>query len=70
MVDILQMTTWNAFYLIKKNVFWLKFHWSLIPEVQLTNKATLVQVMAWRKTGDKPLPEQIMTQFTNANMRR
>ena len=30
------------------------------------NKPALVQVMAWRRTGDKPLPEPMLTQFTNA----
>ena len=30
------------------------------------NKPTLVQVMAWRPTGDTPLPESIMNQFTDA----
>ena len=45
-----------------------KFHWNVILEVQLTNKPTLVHIMAWRPTGDKPLPEPIMTQFTDANM--
>ena len=30
------------------------------------NKPVLVQVMAWRRTGDKPLPEPMMTQFTDA----
>ena len=29
------------------------------------NKPALVQVMAWRRTGDKPLPELILTQFTD-----
>ena len=26
------------------------------------NKSALVQVMAWRRTGDKPLPEPMLTQ--------
>ena len=30
------------------------------------NKAVLVKVMAWRLTGGKPLPEAMMTQFTDA----
>ena len=34
----------------------------------IDNKSALVQVMAWRQTGDKPLPEPMMTQFTNAYM--
>ena len=28
------------------------------------NKPALVQVMAWRRTGDKPLSELMQTQFT------
>ena len=30
------------------------------------NKPELIQVMAWRRTGDKPLPELMLTQFTDA----
>ena len=30
---------------------------------------SLVQVMAWRRAGDKPLPEPVMIQFTDAYMR-
>ena len=33
------------------------------------NKPALVQVMTWHWTGDKPLPEPMMTQFTDAYMR-
>ena len=33
------------------------------------NKTALVQVMAWRRTGDKPLPEPMPAQFTDAYMR-
>ena len=33
------------------------------------NKPALVQVMAWRWTGDKPLPEAILTQFIDAYLR-
>ena len=32
-------------------------------------KPVLVQVIAWRRTGDKPLLEPLMTQFTDAYMR-
>ena len=35
----------------------------------IDNKAALVQVIAWRRTGDKPLPEPMMTQFPDAYMR-
>ena len=37
-----------------------------VPECPIDNKPVLVQVMARRWTGDKPLPEPVLTQFTNA----
>ena len=39
-----------------------------VPKHPIANKPALVQVMAWRRTGYKPLHEPIMTQFTNAYM--
>ena len=36
---------------------------------QINNKPALVQVMAWRRTGDKPLPEPMMTQLIDAYIR-
>ena len=39
-----------------------------VPKCPVDNKSALVQVMAWRKTGDMPLPEPMLTQFTNAYM--
>ena len=41
----------------------------LIPRSPIDNKPALVQVMACRRTGDKPLPEPMFTHFTDANMR-
>ena len=35
----------------------------------IDNEPVLVPVMAWRRTGDKPLHEPTMTQFTDAYMR-
>ena len=34
----------------------------------IDNKSALVQVMAWCQTGNKPLPEAMMTQFTDEYM--
>ena len=34
----------------------------------IDNKSALLKVMAWRRTGDKPLPEPMLTQFTDAYM--
>ena len=41
----------------------------ICPRTPTDNKAALVQVMAWRRTGDKPLPEPMLTQFTDTYMR-
>ena len=39
-----------------------------VPKGQIDNRPALVQVMAWRRTGDKPLPGSMVTQFINAYM--
>ena len=39
-----------------------------IPSSPIDCKPALVQVMAWRLTGDKPLLELMVTKFTNAYM--
>ena len=43
---------------------WLKF----VPKTPINNTPALVQVMAWRRTDDKPLPEPMMNQFTDTYM--
>ena len=43
---------------------------TFIPRVPIDNKPSLVQVMAWRRTGDKPLPEPLLTQFPDTYMRQ
>ena len=50
---------------------WIPIQISLkfVPRNPIDNKAALVQVMAWRRTGDKPLPEPMMAHFTDAYMR-
>ena len=40
-----------------------------VSKGSIDNKPALVQVMAWRRTGDKPLTEAMLTQFANAYMR-
>ena len=47
----------------------IKISLKFVPKGPIDNKAALVQVMAWRSTGDKPLPESMLTQFTDAYMR-
>ena len=40
-----------------------------VPRSPIDNKPALVQVMAWRRIGDKPLPEPMMNQFSEAYIR-
>ena len=37
-----------------------------VPKGPTDNKPSYVQVMAWYWTGDQPLPELMITQFTDA----
>ena len=40
-----------------------------VPKGLIYNKSALDQVMVWRRTGDEPLPEPMLIQFTDAYMR-
>ena len=39
-----------------------------IPRYLIDNKPAFVQVMTWRLTGDKPLPEPMLIQLTDSYM--
>ena len=43
---------------------------TFVPVGPIDNKLALVQVMAWSRTGDKPLHEPMLTQFIDAYFRR
>ena len=40
-----------------------------VPSSPIDNKPALVQVMAWHRTGDKPLSEPMLIPFIDAYMR-
>ena len=56
--------------LLDENV-WISIEISLnfVPEGPINNIPALVQIMARRRPGDKPLSEAMLTQFTDAYMR-
>ena len=37
-----------------------------VPKGPIDSKSALVHVMTWRRTGNKPLPEPMLAQFTDA----
>ena len=39
---------------------------NFVPRSPIDNKSALVQVMAWRRIGDKALPELLLTQVNDA----
>ena len=55
---------------LNENV-WIPIEISLkfVPKGPINNIPALIQKMAWRQTGDKPLSEPMMTQFNDAYMR-
>ena len=40
-----------------------------VPKGPIDGKSGLVQVMDWRRTGEKPSPESMLTQFPDAYIR-
>ena len=50
-------------------VFWYEFPMKFVPKRPIDYKSALVQVMAWRQVGDKPLPEPMLTKFNDAYKR-
>ena len=59
MITIMQTVYLNAFSW--KKSFWILIQISLLVSIGSVDKS-LVQLMAWYWTGDKPLPETILTQ--------
>ena len=55
---------------LNENV-WIPIEISLkfIPKSLINNIPALVQIMVWRRTGDRPLYEPMMTRFNDAYMR-
>ena len=45
---------------MKMYEFRFKYHWSLFLRGSINNIISLVQIMAWRRQGDKPLSEPMV----------
>ena len=66
MADMLQMT----FSLTKVFLFCFKVQWMLFTMVQIDTKPVFASAMSWHYIGNKPLPELMLTSFTDAYMSR
>ena len=69
MADISADNIFKWIFLNEKDKIPIQISPKLVPRGPIDNKPALVQVMVWRRTGDKPLPEPMMAQFTDAYMR-
>ena len=61
--DIFKCILWN-----ENDRILLHVSLRLVCKSPVDNKPALVQVMAWRQIGDKPLPDPMLTQFTDVYM--
>ena len=58
----------KCIFINEKFCILIQISMKFVPKGPIDNKATFVQVMAWHRTGDKPLSEPMLTQFTHAYM--
>ena len=69
MVTILADDNFKCIFLNENDKIPIRISLKCVTRSQIDNALVLVQVMAWRRTGDKSLPELMLTQFTDAYMR-
>ena len=53
-------------FLIRNGYVLMRISLKCVSKAQIGDKSALVQVMDWRRIGDKPLPEPMMTKFHDA----
>ena len=66
MVAILADNIFKCIFLNENDRIPIQISLKFVPRSPIDNKPALIQVMAWRRPGDKPLPETMMTLFTYA----
>ena len=69
MAAILAVDVLKCIFLNENDIIQIQISLNFVPRSPIDNKPSLVQVMAWRRIGDKPLPEPMMAQFIDAYMR-
>ena len=65
---ILAGDKFKCIFLIENDIIPIRIPLKFVPRSQIANKPALVHAMAWRRKGDKPLPETVRAQFTDAYM--
>ena len=59
----------RCIFVNKKFCISVKISLNFVPDGSIVNDLALVQIMAWRRKGDKPLSEPMLTWFTDAYIR-
>ena len=60
MADIFPDDIFKCIFLFENVWIWIKISLKFVPKVRIINIPALVQIMAWRRIGDKPLSEPMM----------
>ena len=68
MSAISKTTYSDAFLWMKGFVFLLKISLKFVLKGPMDNSLACIWIMAWRRIGDKPLSEPMLTQVTDAYM--
>ena len=69
MVAILADDIFKGSFLNEKFCILFKISLKYVPKGPIENNPALVPIMAWRRIGDKPLSESMLTRLTDAYMR-
>ena len=56
----------TCIFMNEKGCISIRISFQFVPKGPIDNMSALVQVMAWRRTGDKPLPDPRLTQSTDS----
>ena len=59
----------KCIFVNEKSYILIKISLKSVPNGPIDDNPALIQIMAWRRIGDKPLPEPMLTRFTDAYMR-
>ena len=65
---ILADDIFNCIFLNKNDRIPIQISLKYVSRSPINNKSALVEAMAWHRTGNKPLPEPMMTQFIDTYM--
>ena len=69
MAAILADDIFKCIFVNEKFCILIRISLKFVPKGPINNKPALVQIMAWRWIGDKPLSEPMPTRVTDAYMR-